>query len=382
LFPELPVALSPRLASAREIAFQREAERRRLRPPTIILDGEQVEAGKAIMAFLASAAPGDCFTLHGLAGTGKTSVMAELARQLRDAGRDVILVAPTGKAAAVLARKTGTRAQTLHGLLYGRPDDRGHWASRWPDGSLEGSIVMVDEASMVAGTLGRDLVATGAAVVASGDPGQLPPVKGDAFFPDADFTLTEIRRQAADRPIIRQAHRVRTGADYEDDGEAFRLIRERSDENYGWADVVLCYRNETRHKINRFLRARRGIPRDLEPRAGEPVICLRNDHFAGVMNGETFVLAAGFVAEQPLRLVNGPTIERAWFEPHHGEEHAPWRCTPFGLAYAITVHKSQGSEWSRVLIVDECDGPDRMRWLYTAITRASAEVRIVRRAEA
>ena len=60
-------------------------------------------------------------------------------------------------------------------------------------------------------------------------------------------------------------------------------------------------------------------------------------------------------------------------------ERWPWDVTPFGLAYAITVHKAQGSEWPRVTILDEFTGEDRRRWLYTAITRASREVRIVPR---
>ena len=228
---------------------------------------------------------------------------------------------------------------------------------------------------MVDQQLAADLLETGVIVVASGDPGQLHPVKGQAFFDTPDFTLTEIRRQAVDSPIIRQAHRVRAGQPYENDGDAFHIISECSDENYDWANIVLCYRNETRHRINRFLRRRQGIEPDALPRAGEPVICLRNDP-SGLMNGEVFTLADHYHPDHPLKLIDGPEIECAWFEPQRGEIKPPRGRTAFGLAYAITVHKAQGSEWPRVLIVDEFDGEYRDRWVYTAITRASAAVRI------
>jgi exodeoxyribonuclease V len=385
LFDAIDLGVSPRLIEQREQREKHRAEylaRLIYRPasrPTIVLDGEQQQALAQIEAFIGNAEPGDYFVLHGLAGTGKTSVLAHVAQERPGAA----LCCPTGKAATVLARKTGIPCATLHSLLYvpdEQPDGRLAWIKRCAPGEMAGMLVLVDEASMVNATLAADLLETGAVVIAAGDPGQLPPVEGVAFFDAADFTLIEIRRQAADSPIIRQAHRMRQGLAYHGDGDAFRIIRERSDENYDWADIVLCWRNETRHKINRFLRARRGIHPDAPPRAGEPVICLKNAHGLGIMNGEAFVLAEEFdPAVSVVQLVDGPRIERAWFEPHHGAREPPRGRIGFGLAYAITVHKAQGSEWPRVLIIDEFAyaGAERPRWKYTATTRASEAVRIV-----
>ena len=383
LFGTTDLGVSPRLIEQHEQREKHQAEylaqlidRPPIRP-MIALDGEQQQAQAQIETFIGKAEPSAYFVLHGLAGTGKTSVLAHVARE-----RATVLCCPTGKAATVLARKTGIPCATLHHLLYvpdEQPDGRLAWIKRCAPGEMAGALVLVDEASMVNETLAADLLETGAVVIAAGDPGQLPPVEGKAFFDCADFTLNEIRRQAADSPIIRQAHRVRQGLPYQDDGEAFRVIRERSDQNYDWADIVLCWRNETRHKINRFLRARRGIHPNAPPQAGEPVICLKNARELGIMNGETFVLAKHFdPAASVVQLADGPRIERAWFEPHHDALEPPRGRIGFGLAYAITVHKAQGSEWSRVLIIDEFAyaGADRLRWAYTAITRASEAVRI------
>jgi exodeoxyribonuclease-5 len=382
MFYARPLGISPRLARARAEAFRTAPD---ARSPDVTLTEPQASASAAALEFVATAAPGDRFLLEGLAGTGKTVVMAAIAEALRrQPGREVQLAAPTGKASTVLSRKTRMRTVTLHSLLY-TPLETQHglqWEKRWPAGCLSGSVVLVDEASMVNEQLGTDLIETGAIVVAAGDPGQLPPVEGTAFFTSADFTLTTILRQVADSPIIRAAHAVRAGGAYRADGDAFQVLERATAETFAWADIVLCWCNETRHRLNRALRQCRGIAPDAPPQAGEPVICLRNDRQTGIMNGETFVLGSDFRRGRSLTLVGGPQIERPWFEPHGGEAKPPQGATPFGLAYCITTHKSQGSEWPRVVIVDEFTGADRARWIYTAITRAATAVRIVRKRSA
>src|SRR3954462_13038533 len=102
---------------------------------------------------------------------------------------------------------------------------------------------------MVNEQLGTDLIETGVIVVAAGDPGQLPPVEGAAFFTSADFSLTKILRQAADSPIIRAAHAVRAGDSYRADGDGFQVLERATAETFAWADMVLCWRNETRHRL-------------------------------------------------------------------------------------------------------------------------------------
>lgn len=354
-------------------------ETKSARPALPQLDGDQLEAVAALDEFLASSR--QTFCLQGLAGCGKTTVLAALARKRPNA----YLVAPTGKAAAVLARKTGQRATTLHRLLYMPPqeDEDGRIAfreqKRWMPGELEASIALVDEASMVGLDLGADLLETGIRVIASGDPGQLPPVDEPPFFVVADFTLQQIRRQAEGSPIIRQAHRVREGLDYATDGEAFQIIdRKQAVDRLAWADVVLCWRNETRHRMNRFMRKRRGIQYDAPPQPGEPLMCLRN-HASGIMNGEVFTVRH-YDREAGITLADDRFIRRPWFEWRESKRYDGGQA-PFALGYAITVHKSQGSEWPHVLILDEFNGTDRARWAYTAITRASAAVCIVRHSE-
>lgn len=397
---DTPLGLSPRAeeerakrkqerASAEEMAWVLASEPYRQRKPVLpslpALEGEQLEALAAIDTFLKG--PEQYFCLQGLAGTGKTTLLAVLARRLNDAA----LVAPTGKASAVLARKTGLQTSTLHKLLYmPKVDDNGFlvgFAKQWEQGGLEGRVALVDEASMVGLDLANDLLETGVRVVASGDPGQLPPVEEKPFFTTADFTLRQIRRQSAGSPIIRQAHRVREGLDYASDGEPFQVINRREAvARLDWADVVLCWRNDTRHRLNAYMRSRRGIPASAPPQPGEPVMCLRN-HPSGMMNGELFTVQAYEQAETPgaigcaITLDNGLTIERPWCEwkAPNPERLPHGRLAPFALGYAITVHKSQGSEWPQVLIMDEFTGADRACWLYTAITRASVSVCIVRK---
>jgi exodeoxyribonuclease-5 len=337
------------------------------------LEGEQADALAAIENFLAGNKP--CFVLHGLAGTGKSTLIATLARTHSRS----TLVAPTGKAASVLARKTGLEALTLHRLLY-RPkvDEEGNlvgFVEKYQPGELAGRVVLVDEASMCGAALAGDLLRTGARVVASGDPGQLPPVEQEPFFTKADVTLREIRRQAAGSSIIRQAHEVRAGRCYVSEDQNFQVIDAcEAMRRLEWASVVLCWRNNTRHALNRLIRwRRRRLPPAAPPTPGEPVMCLEN-HQSGIMNGEIFTVG-DYDPVRGLLLEDGPGwLDSPWFEWLSPTGKQPRRRAAFALGYAITTHKSQGSEWPNVLVLDEFTGADRARWLYTSITRASAAI--------
>jgi exodeoxyribonuclease V len=142
------------------------------------------------------------FTIFGLAGTGKTTVATHLAGGMDNA----FLCAFTNRAASILSAKAGVSACTLHSILYAEPtktlDEDGrvqlHFDARnhRPD-ALCGYVIFVDECSMLDVRLVQDLRRTGAKIVFLGDPGQLPPVGGDSAITRADFTLTEIHRQAA-----------------------------------------------------------------------------------------------------------------------------------------------------------------------------------------
>jgi exodeoxyribonuclease-5 len=375
---DVALGLSPRAADVAQRPFVAwdEPPRPAALPPLPELEGEQVGALARIEEFLA----GDerqYFALDGLAGTGKTTVAAALARRHSNAS----LLAPTGKAAAVLARKTRLPALTLHRLIYTPATDAAGnligFTTKWAPGDLAGEVALLDEASMCGQRLAADLLATGIRVVAFGDPGQLPPVEEAPFFTTADVTLREIRRQAAGSSIIRQAHEVRAGRPYASEDANFQVIdRREAARRTEWADVVLCWRNATRHRVNTFIRRqRRGLPARALPQPGEPLMCLEN-HPSGMMNGEIFTVR-DLDPARGILLEDGPPgwIADPWFEWFGGKQ--PRRRAVFALGYAITTHKSQGSEWPRVMVLDEFTGADRARWLYTAITRASAAICVV-----
>jgi hypothetical protein len=166
-------------------------------PPLPAMEGEQSVAVALLERFLT----GDrqYFVLHGLAGTGKTTVLAALAQRLRGTS----LLAPTGKAAAVLARKTGLPTNTLHRLLYmPETDEQGNligFRPKFEPGRFAGMIALVDEASMIGTELATDLLASGIRIIASGDPGQLPPVEQQPYFSQTSRCTRYAARQPAAR---------------------------------------------------------------------------------------------------------------------------------------------------------------------------------------
>jgi exodeoxyribonuclease V len=285
----------------------------------------------------------------------------------------------------------GLPAQTIHSFFYklvevtkdkaGRQDlrfDRSHHRDE-----LAGKLALIDEVSMLNAELANDLLRTGAKIIATGDPGQLPPVIGQAYFLHPDYTLTEIHRQALDSAIIRQAHRVRAGKPYQSDGAAFRVARDGTDADLLTADTILCWTNKTRHAVNDKIRRLRGFWQPY-PQVGEPLMCLKNANELGIFNGGIYRLLMPF--EQGDRdmvidrdgdpvCVRDVTFARtASTLPEHIEA-----TTSFDFGYTLTVHKSQGSEWNYVILIDEYrKSEDREKWLYTAITRAAERILVVK----
>lgn len=354
---------------------------------TITLSGQQSEAEAAILDYINSDRTRP-FVLNGLAGTGKTTVLTKVARQFPQAP----LCALTGKAASILRRKTGLPASTIHMAFYRlleiTKDKRGRKDMKFTlarnEGSLEGEIVFLDEGSMVNEELANDILRTGARLIVSQDPGQLPPIKGVGYFNWADFTLTEIHRQALESPIIRQAHAVRNGAHYESDGPNFRVLQgEASDEDVISSDIILCFTNKTRAAANQYARRVRGFWSPT-PQVGEPVMCLKNAPDYGIFNGAIYNLEAPFLSnDKNIHLnIDGElvTVYNVKFTgvPSSLSDDADVTSF-FDFGYAATVHKSQGSEFSNVLLMDEYNRAEhRKEWVYTAITRAAERIVIVR----
>jgi exodeoxyribonuclease-5 len=354
----------------------------------LMLTAEQLAAVAAIEEAIGREAS---FALHGLAGTGKTTVAAHVARTRASEG--AYLCALTGKAASVLARKTGLEATTVHRAFYhfvcavereGEPARLVFRPAHMP-GSLKGKVLLLDECSMIDRKTAADIMATGITVVAIGDPGQLPPINGDPFFTQASFTLREVHRQALESPIIRQAHRVRAGESYQPDGNEFRVIDRLTLDDLRGSEVVLTWRRATRSRMNTLCRRALGITAPL-PRYGEPLACLRNTPRYGLYNGAVYYTSRDLLPGDEtvgISTDDGDIEVHADFLPPGGEDEAldlppgGWK-TAFCFGYAITVHKAQGSEFDRVLLIDEHCGADRIAWLYTGITRAARSIVVAR----
>ena len=261
-------------------------------------------------------------------------------------------------------------------LFFDRKVNDAAWTSR---------LALVDEHGTVNEELGGHLMATGCRAVAVGDPLQLKPVRGQRYFNGADFRLTHVHRQALESPIIRQLHALRrTGGYYGPDTDDFRVQRFVDRDDILGCDVLLCWRNETRKRLNALKRAHMGIdPREM-PLPGEPVMCLKNDHEMGIMNGAVYPLVRfdhgeGWCSVTVNNEYGRPVEVDAWVEDLHeagkddpsGGRSRFDEPIGFALGYCATVHKAQGAEYNIPIIVDEyTKREERMEWINTAISRA------------
>lgn len=322
------------------------------------------------------------FRVYGYAGTGKTTIVKNV---LDSVTLDVALGAYTGKAAHILRQKTGAKVQTLHKLLYGPPETN-------PDGSLEwesnrGSeldrcdFLVLDEVSMVNERMGSELEERANQILVLGDPGQLPPIEGAGYFDrdEPDAMLTEVMR-TDDDGILSLATHVREG----------NVPRYSPDVTFSEAalkyDQVIVGTHRTRLKYNAKIREVLGRTSAL-PEVGERLLCIRNDYALGLFNGQQFTVIERDNLYLTLEDDDGDILIRR-FNPEcvetpgsgcvDQEGHFRSHAGCFTWAYTITCHKAQGSEWDRVLVKNEGFGPDRSRWLYTAVTRAAESVDVVR----
>jgi len=366
------------------------------------------------------------FYLAGYAGTGKTTLARHFAEDVRGS---VVYGSFTGKAASVMREKGCEGATTIHRLIY-RPAIKGGTRLRKLREELEAetddvkkaalririqdevrnlkapnfdlnedsdvrgaSLVIIDECSMVGNQMGHDLLSFGVPVLVLGDPAQLPPVGSAGFFTggDPDVMLTEVHRQARESGILRLATEIREGqgADFCDYGDA-RVIRkgELDPALVPSYDQVIVGRNKTRHATNRRMRELLGRERDM-PEAGDRLLCLRNNHELGLLNGEIYTAASDSAPweNETIRLAiedDGGIVQHveAWRDPFLGQDpmNHNKEVQEFGYGYVLTCHKAQGSQYRDVIVFDESRffRRDSVRWLYTAATRASHKLTIVR----
>ena len=351
--------------------------------------------------------------ISGFAGTGKSSIINYFIENndLMDKTRFVTF---TGKASLVLQNK-GLPATTIHRLIYDafRNKRTGKFIfvkKEVLDWRIK--LLVVDEVSMVPANLLRDLMSFNIPIVALGDPGQLEPIGEDnGLLKKPDFFLDEIHRQAADNSIIRLSMLVREGRALPIITEdPFVKVLDKKDLNIGmlqWDDQILCGKNNTRRTINADMRKALGHS-GTYPNVGEKVICLRNywdninDSEDPLINGTIGMVThvkkpkyddpTNILFEDVLMNVRADYSDSPWehvqtdsnifkgfapFSKQHPRSNKMYHEFDFG--YAITVHKAQGSEFEKVLVFEErLGGGSHARWLYTAITRASDRIVIIR----
>ncbi len=371
------------------------------------------------------------FQLAGYAGTGKTTLAKHLAATV---GGMVYFAAYTGKAAHVLTKSGATNVSTIHKLIY-QPKDKSEsklkelYAQRAellthdpiPKKLLEkvkgailaekmnlarpmfqlqlesplvgASLLVVDEYSMIDEEMGKDLLSFGCPILALGDPGQLPPVRGRSFFSnDPDILLTEIHRQAAENPIIWMSKEVREGrqlspGDYGDSRVIAYggLSKDQLKDRVLATDQLLVGKNATRISSNARVREVLGYTNPL-PRNKDKLVCLRNNHEVGLLNGQIWdvVEDSMFDGDYVNMEIKNEDDARLFVTAHaqyfHGEQPEYYQlkdAQAFDYGYALTVHKAQGSQWDDVVLFDEWYHRDRRKWLYTAITRAAERIDIV-----
>ena len=364
--------------------------------PAMSWSPQQDMALTAVARWLQSGEP-QLFRMFGYAGTGKTT----LARHIAEAvDGDVVFAAYTGKAALVLRNKGCHGAQTIHSLIYrsrGVEEESPIFALNRDSAAAKAKLIIIDECSMVDEELGRDLLSFGTPVLVLGDPAQLPPVKGGGFFTDQepDVMLTEVHRQAADNPIVRMSMIVREGGQLElGEYGPSRVIRrqEINPEIVMGADQVLVGMNKTRRNYNARIRQLMGRT-DNSPVAGEKLVCLRNDKSKGLLNGGSWIVQEIKTSKKGLVTMRvtpeddtGAKAVKVSVMPNFfdgTEDEVPWELRKhtdeFTFGYALTVHKSQGSQWNDVVLFDESFAfrEHRARWLYTGLTRAAEAITVV-----
>ncbi len=352
--------------------------------------------------------------ITGGPGTGKTTLIKSITEMYKIIGRRVCLAAPTGRAARRLAEVTGHKAHTIHKLLEYSFEEQ--LFGKGPDDPIDTDLIIIDEVSMVDTILMHHLlnaIPFNATVIMVGDAHQLPPVGPGNMLSDMItsekipvFYLKTIFRQAAQSPIIVNAHHIRNGEfphlnkiNKPFDAEAeFYFIEQHTPENVVTAIVDLCAKKlpdmfhlnpvkdiqvlTPMHKgvagtinLNRQLQsALNKHPGTLSHgnnrfKIGDKVMHLKNNYQKEVFNGDIGTITHMDKADGLLCVdFYGRKVE-------YGLEEID----ELALGYAISVHKSQGSEYPAVVLplITQHYIMLQRNLLYTGITRAQKYVVLV-----
>ena len=384
----------------------------------MLLTAKQEEGLKIAVKRFRDHEPYTC--IAGYAGTGKSTLIRFIISALNLDPEDVCYVAYTGKAAQVLRSKGCPNAMTAHKLLYKSIQKDDGTFYHIPLRPIIGfDLIVVDEISMLPKHMWELLLSHKIHVIALGDPGQLPPVlaedNGVLAFPH--IFLDEVMRQAAESEIIRLTMDIREGNSLKPFlGNEVRIVgREELLEPgfLAWGDQIICGKNETRHQINTIMRKIKMQTDQTEPLVGDRIICLHNEWecinltgdalvngLSGTITGLEYTNDNPFMEKTPLIDFKPDIDDSDTFKGLEADykiftEHVPtvtketfkkipkfYRPKEFDYGYCITCHKSQGSEYDKVIVLEEyLKGESKeghFRWLYTAATRAAKKLIIVR----
>jgi exodeoxyribonuclease V alpha subunit len=373
-------------------------------------DGLQLNEGQRIG--VRAALTHKVVVLTGGPGTGKTTAMRTVIRLLEDRGYSYVLAAPTGRAAKRLAEATGREAKTIHRLLEFKPQ-KGMFFQRNEENPLEADMVIVDEASMLDLLLTNHLlkaVHSESHLLLVGDVDQLPSVGAGDVLNDviesgvaAVVRLTEIFRQAEGSYIVSNAHRINRGemplfpkkaADFflfpaEDAEQAADLVvdivQNRIPRKFGLDSMEDVQVLSPLHRgaagvgeLNRRLQSVLNPPAGDKPerrqatrlfRLGDRVMQMRNNYDKEVFNGDMGCIVALDPVDQMLVV----RIDNAEISYEFSE------LDELVHAYAVSVHKSQGSEYRAVVlpVLTSHYVMLQRNLLYTAVTRAKELVVLV-----
>ncbi|MCL1863597.1 MAG: ATP-dependent RecD-like DNA helicase [Defluviitaleaceae bacterium] len=363
--------------------------------------------------------------LTGGPGTGKTTTINAIIGLLEKQELTVTLAAPTGRAAKRMSETTGREAKTIHRLLeveFMSENSRRQTFRRDEENPLETDVLIVDECSMIDILLMKsllDAVADGTRLILVGDMDQLPSVGAGNVLKDLIASdclpvarLTEIFRQAAESAIITNAHRINKGEypELNDKEKDFFFVNRQNPEDALQTILDLIATRLPAYKgfdplhdiqvlspmrksllgvthLNNILQAKLNPPSSKKRerefgavifREGDKVMQIRNNYDAvwesfnerghrvdfgeGVFNGDMGIIHA--ISED-----DGLVVQ---FDDNRRVNYSFSQLDELELAYAVTVHKSQGSEY-RAVIIPVFSGPPMLftrNLLYTAVTRA------------